>query len=110
MSQVYTSIIGSVIANTFLLGSFGKPALRWKIFYDAQQSLDPLFIYLLISLLVYFFSFIYLIFFYFIDFIQPRRQVLEFSRTHLALFLTQSITFSVVDADWLNTLRRFPIS
>ena len=53
---------------------------------------------------------VYLIFVYLIDYIQPRRQVLEFSRTHFAQFLAQSITFSVVDADWLNTLRRFPIS
>ena len=28
-----------------------KPALRWKIFFDAQQCFDPFFIYLL----VYFF-------------------------------------------------------
>ena len=66
------------------------------------------FIYL--SVYLFTFSFIYLIFVYFIDFIQPRRQVLEFSRTHFAQFLARSITFSVVDADWLNTLRRFPIS
>ena len=55
MSQVYTSIIRPVIVNTFLLGSFDKPALRWEIFYDAQ----PLFIYLFICLLVYFFIYLF---------------------------------------------------
>ena len=42
------------------------------------------FIYLLFTFLI---LFIYLlIFVYLIDFIQPRRQVLEFSQTHFAFF------------------------
>ena len=57
------------------------------------------FIYLFIN-----FLFIYLIFVYLINFIQPRRQVLEFSRTNFAKFLARSITISVVDADWLDAL------
>ena len=65
-------------------------------------------LYLFIYLFTY--LFIYLIFVYLIDFIQPRKQVFEFSRTYIAQFLARSITFSVVDADWLNVLRRFPIS
>ena len=31
-------------------------------------------------------------------------------RTDFAQFLPRSVTFFVVDADWLNALRRFPIS
>ena len=69
----------------------------------SNASTPYLFIYL------FTFSFIYLLFVYLIDFIQPRIQVLEFSRTHFSQFLARSITFSVVDADWLNALRRFPI-
>ena len=62
-----------------------------------------MFIYLFTCLFIYL-LFVYLIFVYLIDFIQPIRQVLEFSRTHFAQFLARSITFSVVDADWLNAL------
>ena len=54
-----------------------------------------------IYLFVYFLI-IYLIFVYLIDFIQPFNQVIR--------FLARSMTFSVVDVDWLNALRRFPIS
>ena len=54
MSQVYTSINRPVIANTFLLGSFPKLALRPEIFCDAQQCFDPLFIYLSIYLFIYY--------------------------------------------------------
>ena len=100
MSQVYTSILRPVIANTFLLGSFDLSVFQ-NLHCDEKSST---FIYLFI------YSFIYLIFVYLIDFIHPVRQVLEFSRTHFAQFTSRSITFSVVDADWLNALRRFPIS
>ena len=62
------------------------------------------------TLCVFNYLFIYLMFVYLIDFIEPRRQVLECFRTHFAQSLARSITFSVVDADWLNALRRFPIS
>ena len=51
-----------------------------------------------LTLYLFAFLFVYLIFAYVIDFIQPVRQVLEFSRTHFAQFLARSITFSVVDA------------
>ena len=100
MSQVYTSVLRPVIANTFLLGSFDLSVFQ-NLHCDEKSSM---FIYLFTCL------FIYLIFVYLIDFIQPTKQVLEFSRTHFAQFLAQSITFSVVDADWLNALRRFSIS
>ena len=64
-----------------------------------------------LHLSIYLFTlFIYLIFVYLIDVIQPRRQVLGFSRTHFAQFLARMVTFSVVDANWLNALRRFRIS
>ena len=56
------------------------------------------------------FLFIYLVFVYLIDFIKPRRQVLEFFQTHFAQFLARSIMFSIVHADWLIALRHFPIS
>ena len=104
MSQVYTSIFRPVIANTFLLGSFDLSVFQ-NLHCDEKSSM---FIYLFTCLSKY--IFIYLMFVYLIDFIQPIRQVLEFSRTHFAQFLARSITFSVVDADWLNALRCFPIS
>ena len=70
-----------------------------------QSNVSTLYLFIYLLLL-----FIYLIFIYLIDFIQSIRQVLEFSQTHFAQFLTRWITFSVVDADWLNALGRFPIS
>ena len=106
MSQVYTSVLRPVIANTFLLGSFDLSVFQ-NLHCDKKIYVYS-FIYLFTCLFIY--LFIYLIFVYLIDFIQPIRQVLEFSRTHFAKFTARSITFSVVDADWLNALRRFPIS
>ena len=102
MSQVYTSILRLVIANTFLLG----PLIC--LYFETCIAMKNL-----LCLIIYLFTylFIYLIFVYLIDFIPPIRQVsLEFSRTHFAQFTARSITFSVVDADWLNALIRFPIS
>ena len=94
MSQVYTSILRPVIANTFLLGSFDLSVFQ-NLHCDEKSSMCIyLFIYLFIYLLIY------LIFIYLIDFIQPIRQVLEFSLTHVAQFLARSITFS----NWLNAL------
>ena len=95
MSQVYTSIIRPVIFNTFFFARIlwfvciSKSALPWEIFYDPKQCFDPIFIYL--------------IFVYLIDFILSKKkkkknkkkiknkQVLEYSRTHLAQFLARSI-------------------
>ena len=104
MSQVYTSVLRPVIANTFLLGSFDLSVFQ-NLHCDEKSSI---FIYLFIYLFTC--LFIYLMFIYLIDFIQPVKQVLEFCRTQFPQFLAQLITFSVVDADWLNALRRFPIS
>ena len=84
MSQVYASILKPVIANAFLLVSFDLSVFQ-NMHCDEKSSM---FIYLFIYLLVY--LFIWLILF--------------------NQFLARSITFSVVDAEWLNALRRFPIS
>ena len=35
--------------------SMSKPALRWKVFYDAKLYFDPLFIYLLVDFFIYLF-------------------------------------------------------
>ena len=108
MSQVYTSIIRPVIANTFLLGSFDLSVFQ-NLHCDEKSFMIQSNVSTLYLFIFCFYLFIYLIFVYLIDFIQTIRQVLEFSRTHFALFLARSIMFSVVDADWLNALRRFPI-
>ena len=92
MSQVYTSIIRPVIANTFLLGSFDLPVfqnLHCDESYFMMHSNGST-LYLFIYLFIYLPSLLfYLIFVYLIEFIQLRRQVLEFSRSHYAQFLAR---------------------
>ena len=101
MSQVYTSVTRSVIANTLLLRAFDLSVFQ-NLHCDEKSSMMQSNVSTL-----YLFTYLFI---YLIDFIQPIRQVLEFSQTHFAQFLARSITFSVVDADWLNALKRFPIS
>ena len=62
MSQVYTSILRPVIAYTFLLGYFDLSVFQNR---HCDEKKSSMFIYLFTCL------FVYLIFVYSIDFIQP---------------------------------------
>ena len=58
MSQVYTSVIRPIIANTFLLGSFGLSIFQ-NLLYDEKLSMmqsNVSILYLLIYLFIYLFN------------------------------------------------------
>ena len=105
MSQVHTSTIRPAIPKTNFLGSFPLFIFQ-NLHCDEKSSMmqsNVSTLFLFTFLIVYLYLFIWLILF-------NKTGFRIFSNTFRSIASPIDNVFFVVDADWLNALRRFPIS